>query len=82
MPIAALPPLKVAADEVYPPPLTVTEPVGVPLLPDTETVTVSAWAVVILEEEGVTNTVGVVLPALGVIKLRILPFLGPVLFDA
>ena len=59
--IVALPLLKVIAAEVYPPLLNVTDPVGVglPLPPFTETVTVSGCAVVMLEADGVTVTVGV-----------------------
>jgi hypothetical protein len=58
------PPLvSVVAGEVYPPPVRITEPVGVglPVPPFTETVTVSGCAVVMLDAEGVTVTVGVVL---------------------
>ena len=58
----ALPLLRIIAAEVYPPPMSVTEPVGVglPLPPLTATVTVKACAVVMLDEDGVTDTVGVV----------------------
>jgi hypothetical protein len=61
--IVALPLLKVIAAEVYPPPVNVTDPVGVglPLPPFTETVTVRGCAVVMLDVDGVTVTVGVVL---------------------
>ena len=57
-----MPPLRKMAVEVKPPPESVTEPAGValPLPPLTATVTVSACAVVMLEAEGVTATVGVV----------------------
>jgi hypothetical protein len=55
------PALSVAAAEVYPPPVTVTVPVGAgaPLPPLTTTVTVNPWAVAMLEEDGVTVTMGV-----------------------
>jgi hypothetical protein len=61
--IVALPLLRVIAAEVYPPPVRVTVPVGVglPVPPLTETVTVSGWAVVMLDAVGVSVTVGVVL---------------------
>jgi hypothetical protein len=59
--IAALPTPRVVADEVYPPPLSITEPVGMGV-PVTVTITVSGWVVVTLDGEGVTDTVGVVLP--------------------
>jgi hypothetical protein len=47
---------------LYVPLVSVTDPVGVglPLPPLTETVTVKACAVVMLDEDGVTTTVGVV----------------------
>jgi hypothetical protein len=60
--IVATPPVRVVAAEVYPPPLSVTEPVGVGV-PDTVTVTKRAWRVVMLDGDGVTVTVGVVLVA-------------------
>ena len=58
----ALPLARVVAAEVYPPPVSVTEPVGVglPVPPFTETVTARGCAVVMLEAEGVTVTAGVV----------------------
>jgi hypothetical protein len=61
--MVAVPPLSVAAPELYPPPVMVTLPVaaGVPVPPLTPTVTESAWGVVMLDNEGVTVTVGVVL---------------------
>ena len=52
----ALPLLNVAAVEVYVPLVKITEPVAAPL---TVTVTVNDCAVVMLEAEGVTDTVGV-----------------------
>jgi hypothetical protein len=60
--IVALPLLRVAAAEVYPPPLSVTVPVGLelPVPPLTATATVRGCAVVMLEEDGVTVTVGVI----------------------
>jgi hypothetical protein len=57
--IVALPLLRVVAVEVYPPPLSVTKPVGVGV-PLTATVTVNGCAVVMLDELGVTVIVGVV----------------------
>ena len=48
------------AAELYPPPVNVTIPVGVGV-PLTATVTVSAWVVEMLEEDGVTVTVGAAL---------------------
>ena len=62
--IVALPPVRAVAAEVYPPELSVTEPVGVGV-PATVTVTVSGCAVVMLDAEGVTVTGGV----LNVVKL-------------
>jgi len=59
MPICALPPESVAAAEVYEPLLSITEPVGVPLEPPTDTVTCNDCVVVMLCEAGVTVTVGV-----------------------
>jgi hypothetical protein len=61
--IVALPLLRVAADEVYPPPVTVTDPLGteLPLPPLTVTVTARLCAVVMLLEEVATATVGVTL---------------------
>jgi hypothetical protein len=61
--IVALPPVRVVAAEVYPPPLSITEPVGVGV-PPTVTVTVNGWVVVTLDGEGVTITVGVVFAGL------------------
>jgi hypothetical protein len=63
--IVALPLPRVAAAEVYPPPLSVTVPVGVglPVPPLTATVTERGCAVVMLEADGVTATVGVVFAA-------------------
>jgi hypothetical protein len=60
--IVALPLVKVVDDEVYPPPLNVTDPVGVgfPLPPLTTTVTVRACVDMMLEADGVTVTVGLV----------------------
>jgi hypothetical protein len=61
--IVALPLARVVATEVYPPPDSVTDPVGVglPVPPLTATVTVRDCAVVMLDAVGVTVTVGVVL---------------------
>jgi hypothetical protein len=61
--IVALPLLRVVVAEVYPPPVSVTDPVGVglPLPPFTTTLAVKTCAVVTLLDEGVTVTVGVVL---------------------
>ena len=56
--IVALPLLRVAAADVYPPPDRTTEPVGVGL-PVTVTVTMVAWVVVMLDGDGLTVTVGV-----------------------
>ena len=58
----ALPLESVVPTEVYPPPDNTTDPVGVgfPLPPLSETVTVIGWAVVMLDDEGVTVTTGVV----------------------
>jgi hypothetical protein len=60
--IVALPLLRVAAADVYVPLVSVNDPVGVglPVPPLTATVTLSACAVVMLEADGVTVTVGVV----------------------
>jgi len=60
--MVALPPLSVAAAEVYPPPVSVTDPdgAGLPLPPLMETVTVSPWADVIDDEDGIIATIGVV----------------------
>lgn len=59
--IVTTPLLRVAAKDVVGPMPSATEPVGVgfPLPPLTETVTVNACAVVMLDEEGVTVTTGV-----------------------
>ena len=64
--MVALPPLSVAGAEAKPPPVSVTEPVGVglPLPPFTTTVTERGCTVVMLEEAGVTVTVGVIFVAL------------------
>jgi hypothetical protein len=58
--IVALPEVSVVAVEVYAPLVNVTEPVGValPEVPLTATVTESDCAVVMLDAEGVTVTVG------------------------
>ena len=48
---------------MYPPPLSVTEPVGLGV-PATVTVTVSGWVVATLDGEGVTVTVGMVFAGL------------------
>ena len=56
--IVAVPALSVAGVEVKPPPVTVTVPDGASV-PLTMTVTVNAWVVVMLEEDGVTVTEGV-----------------------
>ncbi len=59
----ALPvPSSVTFDEVYPPPLRLTVPVGVPLLPETVTLTVRLCAVVMELEDGVTVTVAAAVP--------------------
>jgi hypothetical protein len=60
--IEALPLLKIVAAEVKLPLVSVTVPagVGLPVPPFTVTVTVSVCAVVMLVEEGVTVTVGVI----------------------
>jgi len=57
--IVALPLVNVATAEVYPPPESVTEPVGVGV-PPTPIVTDRDCNVVMLDGEGVTVTVGVV----------------------
>ena len=59
--IVALPPLRVVEADVYPPPLKMTEPVGVGLLlpPLTPTVTVVDCVVEKLAGNGETVTVGV-----------------------
>ncbi len=46
-------------DDVYPPPLRTTDPVGVPLDPETAMVTPRLCAVVMLLDAGDTLTVGV-----------------------
>jgi hypothetical protein len=61
------PPLvSVVAGEVWPPPDSVTVPVGdgLPAPPLTATVTVNACAVVMLDADGVTVTVGVIFAGL------------------
>jgi hypothetical protein len=60
--IVALPPLRVTAPEEYVPLVRVTEPVGVGLLlpPVTATITDNACVAVMLDEPGVTVTVGVI----------------------
>ena len=58
--IVAVPAPRVTAAELYPPPVKDTVPVGTGV-PLTAIVTVSAWVVVMLEEEGVTVTVGAAL---------------------
>jgi hypothetical protein len=61
--IVAVPPTSCVAADSYPPPVTVTVPVGValPLPPLTTAVTVKACVVVILVADGVTVTAGVFL---------------------
>jgi hypothetical protein len=54
------PALSVAAAEEYPPLDKVIVPVGVGV-PLTATVTVNAWVVVMLVEDGLTSTLGVAL---------------------
>jgi hypothetical protein len=61
--IVATPPVSAVADEVYVPLVSVTEPVGVGV-PATVTVTARLWAVVMLDGEGETVTVGVVFAGL------------------
>ena len=61
--IVKLPPTNVVVAEVYPPPASVTEPVGVGE-PFTAIVTDSVCAVVMLVDDGVTDTVGVVFTGL------------------
>jgi hypothetical protein len=58
----ALPPVKAVDAEAYPPPVSVTEPVGVGLPPPplTAMVTVKPCALVMLLEDGVTVTVGII----------------------
>jgi hypothetical protein len=58
--MVALPLCKVVAEEVKPPPVSVTVPVGAGL-PLTATVAVNPCAVVMLGEDGVTVTAGVAL---------------------
>jgi hypothetical protein len=60
--IVAPPLVNVVAADIYPPPVSVTEPVGtgLPLPPATATVTVRLCTVVIVVAEGDTVTVGVV----------------------
>ena len=60
IPKIAAPPLRVIAPELYPPLVSVTEPVGVELPPLTATETDRACVVVMFDEDGVTVTVGVV----------------------
>jgi hypothetical protein len=73
--IAALPLTSVVAAEVYPPPLSTTDPVGVelPAVPATATVTVKACAEVMLVGAGVTVTVGVALFTTSVTTFEVLP---------
>jgi hypothetical protein len=60
--IVAVPPLSAVAADSYPPPVSVTVPVGagLPLPPLTTAVTVSACVVVMLIADGVTATPGVI----------------------
>ena len=58
--IDAVPAVSTAAAELYPPRVTVTIPVGTGV-PPTATLTVSAWVVEILDEDGVPTTEGVTL---------------------
>lgn len=62
MVIIALPFDSVAEGEALAPAVTATEPVGagLPLPPLTATVSVKGWAAVMLNDPGVTETVGVV----------------------
>jgi hypothetical protein len=62
----ALPLLNVVAVEVYVPLVSVTEPVGAPL---TVTATDRDWAAVMLDDAGVTVTVGVVFGEVVVVLL-------------
>jgi hypothetical protein len=61
MTIVAPPLVSIVAADVYPPPVSVTEPVavGAPIPPFTATVTVVPCTVVMLDGDGVTVTVGV-----------------------
>jgi hypothetical protein len=60
--IVAVPPVSVVAAELYPPPVSVTVPVGtgLPLPPATTTVTERLCVVVRFAADGVTATVGVI----------------------
>ena len=60
--IVATPPLSVTAVDAKPPPVSVTEPVGValPLFPLTAIATVMPWAVVMVVADGVIVTSGAV----------------------
>jgi hypothetical protein len=70
MTIVADPALRVVAAEVYPPPPSVTEPVGVgfPPPPATMTPTLRLCVVLMIEEDGVTVTVGVINPLNGKVR--------------
>jgi hypothetical protein len=59
--MVAVPPTRLVGAEVYPPLERVTLPVavGFPVPPFTVTVTGSSWAVVMLDGDGVTVTLGV-----------------------
>jgi hypothetical protein len=69
--IVAVPPASTVAADSYPPPVTVTVPVGIafPLPPLTTAVTVKGCVVVMLVAEGVTVTAGVILA--GVVTVTI-----------
>lgn len=60
MTMDALPPLKAVAPELYPPLLSVTDPVDLPPLAVTEIATVNGCTVVMLGEDGVTVNTGVI----------------------
>ena len=61
--MVALPLTSVVGAEVYPPPVSVTVPVGVgfPVPPLTVISTLKACAVVMLDKDGLTVTLGVIL---------------------
>jgi hypothetical protein len=71
--IVALPLVRVVAVEVYPPPVSNTVPdgVGLPLPPFTATVTVKGRDPVMLDADGVTVTVGVILFTVSVTTLLV-----------
>lgn len=73
--IVAEPALSDAKDDVYPPPVITTLPDGVVALlpPLTVTVTASPWIAVMLKEEGVTATVGVVLDTVTIDEVPVAP---------